>query len=190
MNIDEIRAEIPKVYGTEAFSEVEWIREHGQPEYPRTNSTIEDFRVAARILVDWAYEAGKADGQKSGVLFEAVKQVGFDEAAKDPNAWCVPDTNGDPIHRGDVVKTLFGKNKVKYVFYSDHDSPCVEYEEGGWDYSAHVKKVIPDTREKIKEELGDVMLTVIEHDLISFDETLSADDLAEQFISRIEALVD
>lgn len=216
MNIEEIRAEIPKVFTDEPYDVAPWIWAHGDSSYQRSYIGGEDEQVAANMLVDMAYkaglkranenslsalndaelrgnpiyqkgyEAGKFDGQKGGVLFNAVRQVGFDEAAKDPKAWYVLDKNGEQVHIGDGATK--DDSAIREVAALGED--IIYFRSGSLALAKYCEKVIPDTREKIKEELGDVMLAVIEHDLISFDETLSADDLAEQFIARIEALVE
>lgn len=62
LNIDEIREEIPKALGFKRDATViDWIRNSGRPDYEHTHPVEHDVQTAARMLVDWAYEAGKAD---------------------------------------------------------------------------------------------------------------------------------
>lgn len=173
MNIDEIRAEIPKAN----LSRVSWIREHGEPDYPGNNYPFEDIQNVMAKLVDLAYEAGYNEGYDHG--FDVCYTEGYNAAAKDPKAWYVLDKNGDQMHIGDKVKYF---NEVLTVFAIN----------GGWivpDESCRTiqadmcEKVIPDTREKIKEELQNLLFG--SEGFFSWSRSA---EVAEQFISRIEAL--
>lgn len=218
MNIEEIRAEISTAYLT-THRMKRWLFENGV-EDADSMSTAESAPIIARMFADRAYEAGlkrggeislsalndvelrgnpiyqkgyeagKADGQKSGVLFNAAKQAGFDEAAKDPNAWYAVDKNGERIGVDD--KTSDGKTVSSLGIKRNPATlelrPYVIYAQGHWDWADSCEKVIPDTREKIKEELASAIWS--DWFECGMDKANNPDDLAEQFISRIEALVD
>lgn len=100
------------------------------PQKPVLNEpplNIDEIRAgipnAARMLVDWAYEAGKAEGIeegfKSGRSFiekslgedglQAIKdtvayQEGYEAAAKNPKAWYVLGLKDKHVHIGDKIK--------------------------------------------------------------------------------------
>lgn len=146
MNIDEIRAEIPKAFGSDPFSESDWIREHGNPEYPRNSSILSDFKTAARILVDWAYEAGISESGKK--LYEK----GYEAAAKDPKAWYVLDKIGEPVYIGDRVKhpNWYGaSDSEKVIALGENEIHC-----NGYSAPADMcEKVKPDPWEDLREKL-------------------------------------
>lgn len=176
MNIDEIRAEIPMAFedwDTLSASLIGCGLNHDRewPDFPLVG-------IYVLALVNKAYEAGISESGKK--LYEH----GFEEAAKDPKAWYVLDKNGEHIHGGDTVSNAFGDRKVNYIFYKINNTPCVKYVDGGWDFSQDIEKVIPDTREKIKEELSESFVWDGE-DIAGKEDALK---LAEIFISRIEAL--
>lgn len=201
----------------------DWIKQHCKDYNPDDTTLAQDSQLAATLLVDWTYEAGlkrggeislsalndvelranplyqkgyeagKADGQKSGVLFNAAKQVGFDEAAKDPKAWYVLDKNGEPVHIGDVINSQSYREVKVIGFQNGACGISVAWSDLtlGHNVSApagNIEKVIPDTREKIKEELASAIWS--DWFECGMDKANNPDDLAEQFISRIEALVD
>lgn len=59
MNIDEIRAEVKSAFASLAATQ-RWIGDK-LGTYELDGDT--NCEIAARLLVDWAYEAGKAEGQ-------------------------------------------------------------------------------------------------------------------------------
>lgn len=101
MNIEEIRAEIQLAYeaGLKRGGEI-------------SLSSLNEVELRGNPIYQKGYEAGKADGQKSGVLFNAAKQAGFDEAAKDPKAWYVLDKKGEPVHIEDKATLPNGVTKT------------------------------------------------------------------------------
>lgn len=237
MNIEEIRAEISYVFTGKWKDLIEWIKENSEEQHAGFYIPGVDERNAASILVDMAYEAGKAQGHleerienrkaikdafnagfeegkaeipeclecKSGDYekgFKAGKaeaivvpdnaaiakadhdgfERGYAAAAKDPRAWCVLDKNDKQIHIGDQVK---------------HDSGRIKTIKGlgeGGAFSTNTtfmnfkewQKVIPDTRKKIKDELSDAIWYGWSE--CEIGTANNPEELAEQFISRIEAL--
>lgn len=64
MNIDEIRAEIPKAFLT-TYRMKRWLFENGIDDaYSMLPADM--MPVITRMLVDWAYAAGKAEGIEEG----------------------------------------------------------------------------------------------------------------------------
>lgn len=208
MNIEEIRAEIPKAYAT-TYCMKRWLYENGV-EDAYSMDVPDVIPSNARILVDMAYEAGKAvipeclecksgdyeKGFKAGKAEAIVVpdnaaiakadhegfERGYEAAAKDPKAWYVLDKNGEKGHIGDPVKLT--NNETVHIqglgscaiFAVPRGSGYTIFE------SDYFEKVIPDTREKIKEELAGKISTIFAK---SFEDQ---QNIAEQFISRIEAL--
>lgn len=169
MNIDEIRAEIPKALTGSCVSSIVWIRNNGNPTYPDNNPAGDDFQTAARMLVNWAYEAGKADAfptaeEASQLSIEANieacndYQRGYEAAAKDPKAWYVLGANNLPIHIGDTVKSTDPELDHEWDyeqvtgFNFRFDRPQLEYRLGH-DYTDEMVKVIPDSWDKFKQDL-------------------------------------
>lgn len=245
MNIEEIRAEIPKAFGPSFPGECEWIIEHGKPDFDKNRCYgFETNQTAARILVDMAYEAGvKRGGEisisalneaelhenpmyqkgyeagkaeipeclecKSGDYekgFKAGKaeaivvpdnaaiakadhegfERGYGAAAKDPKAWYVLDKNGKQVHIGDKVKLT--NNETVHV--QGLGSCAIFAVPRGHGYTIfetdYFEKVIPDTRKKIKDELSDAIWYGWSE--CEIGTANNPEELAEQFISRIEEL--
>lgn len=214
MNIEEIRAEIPKAYIT-TYRMRRWLAENGV-EDAYSMEIADVIPTIARMLIDRAYEAGlkrggeislsalndvelrgnpiyqkgydagKFEGQKGSVLFDVARQVGFDEAAKDPKAWYVLDKNGEPVHIGDWCNSPKWSDDEIWV-EGLGDGVIIGSCTGNLDIQCNdLEKVIPDTREKIKEEL----IRCFAKDTDEVPDDITCGDLAEQFIARIEALVD
>lgn len=196
MNINEIRAEIPKAFSHERDHAYDWLIEFSEqedldPDTPRW----EDNQAAARKLVDWAYEAGKAENFKN-CFEDAAEQrksgylEGFDAASKDPKAWYVLDKNGEQIKLEDKVKTSEGILTVTRICGDVEPMECfilASDDNGGWQFKPwKVEKVIPDNREKIKEEIADLLTNSYDSKL--WTEDLDEYKLADKIISRIEAL--
>lgn len=194
MSIEGIRAEIPKAFNGDIFGVEKWLVKHGGTDYINTipdPDFNEPEREAALKLVDWAYEAGisesgkklyekgyetgKAEGHTCDEgCCESKWELGFEAAAEDPKAWYVLDKNGEKVHIGDTVKnrhdvkeiTGLGNNELFAPWWSG--SPASSFE-----------KIIPDTREKIIEELADWGYN---------SDCEESRKIAEKFVSRIEAL--
>lgn len=177
MNIDEIRAEIPKAFGRFCTVSKVWLENN---DVDTRDFELEDYpKTAVRILIDRAYEAGKAtgyqngwdfgytegveasenykrgfeagkaEGQKSGVLFDAAKKVGYDEAAKEPKAWYVLDKNGEQVFIEDTVKYL---DEVLTVFAINGD--WIVPDESSRTIQADMcEKVIPDSWESLRDDI-------------------------------------
>ena len=182
MRIEEVRAEIPKAFNSELNSTYKWIKKNGYFDYPYGKCKFEDQRAAAHMLVDWAYEAGKAKAANngSGVVDQLSYNVGYGSgykaAAKNPKAWELEGFNiGDKFECcKDHVVTVEG-----FIVCDDG----VMLVDDDWDNHPvkDCKKVIPDTREKIIKELADWGYN---------SDCEESRKIAEQFISRIEALGD
>lgn len=196
MNIDDIRAEIPKAFTDSWLDTIEWIKNNGSPEYQNDNSATKDDQTAARILIDWAYEAGiikgLADGaawanetnQAASVFYDYKR--GYNDAAKNPKAWWVPDKNGGAVHICEYVKVDDCDVPMRVIGFSQDENGNMKFVDcEGFQISAdECEKIIPDTRDKIKEELAESFIWDGE-DITEKDVALK---LAEKFISRIEAL--
>lgn len=161
------------------------------------NEMAFDMAICAAEL---AYEAGKKDGYTIGFEerqeddwhagFDAVKEradqylKGFEAAAKEPRFWYLKDKNGDPLHLFDKAKTSDGVVMVTAITASIDPmenrilgcSGESEWEHKPW----MIEKVTPDTREKIIKELADWLESGCSYH--------TCNDLAEQFVSRVEAL--
>lgn len=121
-------------------------------------------------------------------LMEYVKGYtdGYEEAAKDPKAWYVLDKNGEQVHIRDAITLSNGAvKKIKALGYGGGCSTNTT-----WIDLSKCEKIKHDTREKIKEDLFFLLYGLlgdqIDEKLWKPEETAS--DVAEKFISRIEAL--
>lgn len=211
MNIDEIRAEIPKSLEGDAYKLMGWYNEHKKPYAAEICGCSEKGQREdnVRILVDMAYEAGVKRGGEISIsalnevelrenplyqkgyeagITESGKKLyekGYEEAAKDPEAWYVLDNNGEQIHRDDKVRVR-GFSSERTVFALG-DEAVIFWLDGSRLNSARsdlCEKVIPDTRDKIKYELTEALYENAAPDI----DAEEAAYIAEQFISRIEAL--
>lgn len=141
------------------------------------------------------FEEGKTEKQLAARISSTTwwqtalnqrEQIGFDKAAQDPSAWYVLDKNGEQMHIGDKVKyedrdfEIDGFSKDEIVFVAVNDSLTARYA-----HANEIEKVPPDTRKEIKEEL---VITFTDCVTGEIDYEKNFDELAEQFISRIEAL--
>lgn len=90
------------------------------------------------------------------------------------------DKNGGQIHIGDVVRLINGK-RSPVTGLSVNEVYCTQ--KFKWAHVENVTKVVPETREEVVADLAAEFLAISAGDM--FDD---ADELAEQFISRIEAL--
>lgn len=213
MNIDEIRAEIPKAFGRWCTVSKIWLE---CKDVDTRDFEIEDYcKTAARILVDLAYEEGIVDGivQVQNMNYDAVYDrgfkagkaadfeahcdaieesrqkwfdSGFDAAAKDPKAW---ELNGLKIGDKYKVNGEIRGNVLGFLSYGNPNNEMLvacAFNNLDVDPIEKCEKVIPDTREKIKEELSTMLESSVTPKMYNFSE--SYEDLAEHFISRIEAL--
>lgn len=157
------------------------------------------------LLVKQAYEAGKEhgialketdlaenwhDGYQRGI--EDAKecndmdshhegfQDGYDAAAKDPKAWYVTDKHGEHVHIGDKVKLTNGETVTVQglgscaIFAAPRGSGYTIFE------TDYFEKVIPDTREKIIEDLSACFAPK--------EDGKQPKQLADWFVARVEAL--
>lgn len=75
-----------------------------------------------------------------------------DAVAGDPSEWWVLDADGNRVHIGDTVESSnSGLIAVIGLSGEDDGRKIVQYSDG-FDYADTVRKVIPDTREKIIED--------------------------------------
>lgn len=185
MNIDEIRAEIPKAN----LGRVQWIRDHGEPDYPDDKYPFEDIEHVIEKFVDWAYEAGIEQGGKNslsalnevGLRENPIYQKGYEAAAKDPKAWYVLDKHGEQVHIGDIYKRGTIEETVDELGLANDGHPSINGH-----YADCCEKVTLDTREKIIEDLA-IQFSAIENDgIVDVDDDLRA--FAEQIVARVEAL--
>lgn len=189
--IDEIRAEIPKAFGEISSDIRDWMRNNGSPEFQHT-SYVDACVAATHILVDWAYEAGKAEAivvPDNAAIAKADHEGynrGYEDAAKDPKAWYVLDKNGEQVHIWD--ETGDGKViKLGYGHYINKMMVVVSKESGTIEIPAdECEKVISDTREQIKDDLINAIWASWHN--CGINKANSPAELAEQFINRIEAL--
>lgn len=217
MNIDEIRDEIQKAFGDDVYDVENWLEAHGEPYYKMPRIEIgynEPEKEAARMLVDWAYEAGKAEGiqEAQHMTYDAAYdrgyeegkaeaivvpdnaaiakadyegyERGYDDAAKDPKAWYVLDKNGEQVHIWDWGKSSEWDDDEILVIGLG-DGEIIGSCTGNLNIqNKEFEKVIPDTREKIKAEIAEKIVEGL-HEGLAMG---AAEHYAEQFISRIEAL--
>lgn len=150
-------------------------------DYPDDALTREWYVV--KDIVDKAYQTGKNDYPDYVLAYND----GYEAASKDPKAWYVLDMNGDRIHIGDEFTRGLITETVDELGIINGSNPSVNGH-----YASFCVKVKPDTREKIVDELGKIILALIESDvdieLLDYDGIYSANDLAEQFVKRVEAL--
>lgn len=173
MKIDEIRTQINEINSAKMF-----CISNGFMEPLQGNSW---FQTAARTIADKSFIAGKVEANTE-LIGQSMKsrQDAYDAAVKNPKAWYVLDKKGEQVHIGDKV---FDGNDVWVV-----EGLC---QDGYFDNigcmwpSSKCEKVIPDTREKIKEEL---VITFTDCVTGEIGDEKNLDDMAERFISRIEAL--
>lgn len=159
-------------------------------------SALNDVELHENPVYQKGYEEGINKGLADGAAWASeVNQAalefydykrGYDDAAKDPKAWYVLDKNGEPVHIGDTVQSELSY-LPEYTFeVSGFTDDGITDSYGGWHRASYIEKVIPETREKIKEDLTDAIWS----DWYESEEndTHSPSELAEQFISRIESL--
>lgn len=177
MNIEEIRVEIANAFNGSWKNLIEWIKENSEEKYAGFYIPGVDEQNAASILVDMAYEAGKAEIPECLECKSGDYEKGFNKAAKDPKAWYAKGKNGEHFHFWDKFRHGSVEEVIDRFDMLDDGTLCINGH-----YAHYCEKVIPDTREKIKEEMANnFFFTMI-------DNTEERLDLAEQFISRIEAL--
>ena len=153
------------------------------------------FDMALHVA-ELAYQAGLKD-RKTGVwkadgeVYKEGFDEGFDAAAKDRRAWYLKDKNGEPLHLFDKAKTSDGIVMISAIT-ADIDPMKSRVlgcdDSGGWEHKPwKIEKVTPDTREKIINDLAKLFR---EMRFGTEDETLDAggNDLAEEFVSRVEGL--
>lgn len=171
MKIDEIRTQINEINSAKIF-----CISNGFMEPLQGNSW---FQTAARTIANQSFIAGKSEA-RTELIGQSMKsrQDAYDAAVKNPKAWYVLDKNGEQVHIGDSI--IDSDGELEEVFAIGENvivDSCVIYHDAD-----KCEKVIPDTREKIKKELAsNFIYTRIGNE----EERLI---LAEQFISRIEAL--
>lgn len=188
MNIDEIRAEAKGAFASLAATQ-RWIGDK-LGIYELDGDT--NCEIAANLLVDWAYEAGKADSEVEWIAQdmktrEEMYARGYEAAAKDPKAWYVLDKNGEPLHLENKVKTSEGILTITSIRGDIEPTNCLVLasdDNGEWEFKPwKIEKVIPDTRERIISDL--VRYARAGHGRETSDELVKQ---VEQFIARVEAL--
>ena len=204
MKIEEIRAEIPKVYST-VYSMKQWLNMSG---VENTNSMKipEMIAAIALIFVDTAYKAGKAEipeclecksgdyekGFKAGYEHACNKvnqskilsdgyTMGFAEAAREPSAWYVLDKNGEQIHIGDTVIDEDGDEEtVDYL-----GSACLVSDYGLIPHESNdCEKVTPDSWEQWEDDLE----TEIANALMAGQLNESYEGDLESLVNRVKKL--
>lgn len=223
MNIEQIRAEIPKAFKS-PVALANWIVSQGTDTMEKYGK---DYKAAASILVDWAYQAGleqakkndalslenvpnieyfslwmagyesgKADGYQKGysecdadIEFNKKDQynLGYRRASLDPKAWYVLDKNGEKVHIGDTVILSNGKETVVQGLNSNGIFSAPEVGGLAEFGNARFEKVIYDSRERIKDDLSDIILHAMKsgRHFDGIDPEASANLNADEFISRI-----
>lgn len=204
MNIEQIRAEILKVFTDEPYNIAPWILAYVDSYYQRSYIASGDEQVAACVLVDMAFEAGKDVGYKKGKAddFEnhcdAIEETrqkwfesGYNEAAKDPKAWSFEDKNGNRMSLGDKVKTSDGILTIKRICADEEPMECRVLacdDNGGFEYKPwRIEKVIPDTWEKFAEDLSNQLVRAALGRLS--EEEKSPDEIAEAFADRAREML-
>lgn len=170
MNITEIRDEIPKAFKDNFASPDHWIRDHGgNKDTHGIGPYVKDVQAAARMLVDWAYEAGKA------------------EAAKDPKAWYVLDKNGEQVYIGDTAKTIYGE---QFTVECLGNESLTTWKKDGISQESYIdsylEKVIPDSWEKWEQDLA----KKIEPGIFGCFSEEAAEIEAESFANRAKKLAE
>lgn len=147
-----------------------------------------EANIAACNDYQRGFEAGKAEGHicDEGCC-ESKWELGFEAAAKDPKAWYVLDKNGEPVHIGDKVKLT--NNEVAIVQGLGLGAIFAVPKGKGYTIfeTDYFEKVTPDTCEKIKDELSDIILYAMKsgEEFSGIDPDASANLNADEFISRI-----
>lgn len=144
----------------------------------------------ALCVAEIAHEAGRSEAvivPDKAMIAKAENEgyeCGYEEAAKDPKAWYLQDKHGEPLHLGDQAKTSEGIVRVSEITVNvdpmaNRIFGCNANSE--WEYKPwKIEKVTSDTREKIIKELADWLESGCSYQ--------TCNDLAEQFVSRVEAL--
>lgn len=173
MKIDEIRTQINEINSAKIF-----CISNGFMEPLQGNSW---FQTAARTIADKSFIAGKVEANTE-LIGQSMKsrQDAYDAAVKNPKAWYVLDKNGEQVHIGDKYRRGKIEETVDQLGLTNDGHPSINGH-----YADCCEKVIPDTREKIKEEL---VITFTDCVTGEIGDEKNLDDMAERFISRIEAL--
>lgn len=194
MNIEQIRAEIPKVMNSRLRDRVQFIKEH-EPNYRVTPSggdgSVTDHVI--RVLVDMAYEAGKADAivipdnatiaKISNESFDCGFEAGYNNAAKDPKAWYVLDKNGEQVHIKD--KTTLPNGTTKTIKALGDGGGCST--NTTWIDLGKCEKFTPDSWEKFAEDLSNQLVNAALGRLS--EEEKSPDEIAEAFAERAREML-
>lgn len=209
MNIEDIRAEIPKALGSSVLCQCEWIKDHDKKDFDASNYYgYEINQNAARILIDLAYEAGKADskelwikgfeeGEKAGSsTYDQGYNDGYKAAAKNPKAWWVPDKHGEPVHIDEYVKVDDCDVPMRVIGFSQDENGKMEFVDcEGFQISAdECEKVIPDSWEQLHNDIEEYIYMSIdiydEHgeDREKGDRCAEAGLIADELIARAKAL--
>lgn len=152
-----------------------------------------------------SYEAGKketlSNANENGVIVvpdnvalsrswhEGYKR-GYEEAALNPQAWWIPDKNGEPMHFGDIVKNDRYEGFYEVTGIGEHSIGLwVNKSEFRWVLPEDCEKVTPDTKEKIIKELIDNIHHITEEETYYEEYVKGCEELAEKFYDRIAAQV-
>ena len=129
--------------------------------YEQIIEEIEGLKESAksfRPIFEYADRNGiptTSDTEKlSSYEVEAMKHLAArvrDAVAGDPSEWWVEDADGNRVHIGDDVKNCYDCTFYVFGLGVRNGKQTVEYDDG-YDYADTVRKVIPDTREKIIED--------------------------------------
>lgn len=192
MNIEQIRAEIPEAF-TDFNGVFAWIVSHGMSEYSSEHSHLYDIQTAARMLVDQAFEAGKADAivipdnatiaKISNESFDCGFEAGYNNAAKDPKAWYVLDKNGEQVHIKD--KTTLPNGTTKTIKALGDGGGCST--NTTWIDLGKCEKFTPDSWEKFAEDLSNQLVNAALGRLS--EEEKSPDEIAETFVERAREMI-
>lgn len=158
-----------------------WLCEYTEAADEDRN-TFQDWQALALEVARMSHEIGFKDGYDKrhdsySRGYESGYYVGCADAAGNPEEWYALDKNGEHLHFGD--KFLRGNGMIKETIdrfdIADDGTLCVN----GY-YACSCEKVVPDTKEKIIDELMEILMV---------DEDQREDEVAEKFYNRIAAHV-
>lgn len=152
----------------------------------KNHTCMEVGKEIARI----AYEAGlREGGLKLGSEEHAEYKAGYEDAASNHEAWYMLDKNGEKVHLLDKVKLSNGEQVIVHglthngIYSIPAGHGVILFEPN------HFEKILPDSEEKIKEELGDIILALVESDVetdvMDKYEIYTVNELVDQFYNRI-----
>lgn len=135
------------------------------------------------------YDKGQSSYEDWRNAAKEVARIAYEDAAKDPKAWCVLDRNGESVRIGDRMKTSDGIVEV-CDFKTSQNGEFVHVlgmlGDAGFEYKPwKCEKVKPDTRDDVIQDIVGLFIPPV----YGGDEVERGYEEANAVYDRIEAIV-